>query len=63
MLPRDTGLLHGEETAVFADVGYQGAPKRPEATGVPWQVAMRPGKRWALDKNTLGATFWIRLKR
>ena len=39
------GLLHGEETVVFADAGYQGASKRPEATGVQWQVAMRPGKR------------------
>ena len=47
-----TGLLHGVETDVFADAGYQGASKRPEATGVPWQVAMRPGKRRALDKNT-----------
>jgi IS5 family transposase len=39
------GLLHGEETVVFADAGYQGAQKRDEATGVQWQVAMRPGKR------------------
>lgn len=44
-------LLHGEETDVFADAGYQGAMKRPEATGVAWHVAMRPGKRRALDKN------------
>jgi IS5 family transposase len=44
------GLLHGDEKIVFADAGYQGASKRPEATGVPWQVAMRPGKRRALDK-------------
>ena len=44
-------LLHGEETIVFGDAGYQGADKRPEATGVPWQVAMRPGKR-ATQKNT-----------
>jgi IS5 family transposase len=28
------GLLHGEESVVFADAGYQGAAKRPEATGV-----------------------------
>ena len=50
------GLLHGEETVVFADAGYQGATKRPEATGVHWHVAMRPGKRRALDKQTrLGA--------
>ena len=50
------GLLHGYESVVFADAGYQGAAKRPEATGVAWQVAMRPGKRGALDKQTkLGA--------
>ena len=41
------GLLHGEESVVFADAGYQGATKRPEATGVDWHVAMRPGKRKA----------------
>ena len=45
------GLLHGEETDVFADAGYQGAMKRPEATGVAWHVAMRPGKRRGLDKS------------
>ena len=44
-------LLHGEEEVVFADAGYQGAMKRPEATGVQWRVAMRPGKRKALDKS------------
>ena len=44
-------LLHGDEEVVFADAGYQGAMKRNEATGVPWQVAMRPGKRRALDKG------------
>jgi IS5 family transposase len=46
------GLLHGEEAMVFGDAGYQGATKRPEATGVDWHVAMRPGKRRALDKNS-----------
>ena len=46
------GLLHGDEQVVFADAGYQGATKRPEATGVDWQIAMRPGKRRALDKNS-----------
>jgi IS5 family transposase len=45
------GLLHGKETDVFADAGYQGAMKRPEATGVAWHVAMRPGKRRVLDKS------------
>ena len=45
-------LLHGEETEVFADAGYQGANKRPDAkAGVKWNVAMRPGKRAALDKT------------
>lgn len=46
------GLLHGGESVVFADAGYQGAEKREEATGVRWQVAMRPGKRRALDRNS-----------
>jgi IS5 family transposase len=46
------GLLHGQESVVFADAGYQGAAKRAEATGVDWHVAMRPGKRRALDKNS-----------
>jgi len=45
------GLLHGEETDVFADAGYQGAMKRPEATGVAWHVAMRPGKRRMLGQS------------
>ena len=49
-------LLHGEETVVFADAGYQGAHKRPEATGVAWQVAMRPGKR-RQQKNTPWGVF------
>lgn len=47
-------LLHGEETRVHADAGYQGVMKRPEATGVEWQVAMRPGKRRALPDTVWG---------
>jgi IS5 family transposase len=43
-------LLHGEETDGFGDAGYQGVDKRDEATDkVNWHVAMRPGKRKALD--------------
>ena len=43
-------LLHGAETDVFADAGYQGAHKRPDARrDVKWHVAMRPGKRAVLD--------------
>ena len=45
---RGHDLLHGKEKVVFADAGYQGADKRPEATGVKWQVAMRPSKRRGL---------------
>jgi transposase, IS5 family len=44
--------LHGEDPVVFADAGYQGANKHPEAIGVGWHVAMRPGKR-KQQKHTL----------
>jgi len=48
-------LLHGQETVAFGDAGYQGIERRPDAkAGVTWHVAMRPGKRKALDK-TVGA--------
>jgi transposase, IS5 family len=49
------GLLHGGEEVVFADAGYQGADKRSEATGVRWQVAMRPGKRRQQKQTPWGA--------
>jgi IS5 family transposase len=43
-------LLHGQETEAFGDAGYQGAHKRADAKpGVRWNIAMRPGKRRALD--------------
>jgi transposase, IS5 family len=42
-------LLHGEEEAAFADAGYQGVHKRPEAAGPTWHVAMRPGLRRKLN--------------
>lgn len=47
-------LIHGEESDVFADAGYQGVAKREEVRdlNVHWHVAMRPGKRRALDKTT-----------
>ena len=45
-------LLHGDETDAFGDAGYQGAHKRPDARAdVNWHIAMRPGKRAALDKT------------
>ena len=47
-------LLHGEETEAWGDAGYQGAAKRPDAQGrVRWNIAMRPGKRRALDKDNV----------
>jgi transposase, IS5 family len=47
-------LVHGEETDVFADAGYQGVAKREEVKDIQanWHVAMRPGKRRALKKDT-----------
>jgi transposase, IS5 family len=49
------GLLHGKEKEAYGDAGYAGAEKRPEVTeataNVRWKVAMRPGKRRALDLN------------
>lgn len=45
------GLLHGQETDVFADAGYQGAARWTRAK-VRWHIAMRPGKRRALDTGT-----------
>jgi IS5 family transposase len=46
------GLLHGEEEVVFADAGYIGVEKRPEAPpDVEWRVAMKAGKRRALGRS------------
>jgi len=49
-----SALVHGEETDVFADAGYQGVAKREETQDIKanWHVALRPGKRKALDKST-----------
>lgn len=50
-------LLHGQESVAFGDAGYQGVDKRPDARAdVTWHVAMRPGKRKALNlENPLDA--------
>lgn len=47
-------LVHGEEADVFADAGYQGVAKRKETQAIKarWHVAMRPGKRRALDTTS-----------
>ena len=45
-------LLHGEETVAFGDAGYPGIEKRTDAkSDVTWHIAMRPGKRRALNKG------------
>ena len=45
-------LLNGQERVAFGDAGYQGIEKRPDAKAdVTWHVAMRPGKRKALNKE------------
>ncbi len=45
-------LLHGQESVAFGDAGYQGVEKRPDATkDITWHIAMRPGKRRALNKE------------
>jgi len=49
-------LLHGEESVVFADAGYQGVEKRDEnvETPVSWHVAMKRGLRKALADTDEG---------
>ena len=49
-------LLHGEETVVYADAGYQGIEKREEmqGRGIGFRVAMRPGKRRVLPDTPEG---------
>ncbi|MFO1298100.1 MAG: IS5 family transposase [Rubrivivax sp.] len=45
-------LLHGKERVVFADAGYQGANKRPDAKpDVTWHVARRPSSRRPFEKE------------
>jgi transposase, IS5 family len=49
-------LLHGQETVVYADSGYQGIEKREEmkAKAIGFRVAMRPRKRRALPDTPEG---------
>lgn len=49
-------LLHGEETVVYTDAGYQGIEKRAEmqGRGIRFRVAMRPGKRRVLPDTPEG---------
>jgi transposase, IS5 family len=49
-------LLHGDETDVFGDAGYQGVERREENLEAPvtWHVAMKPGQRKTLPGTALG---------
>ena len=49
-------LLHGGETVVYADAGYQGIEKRDKmkGRGIGFRVAMRPGKRRVLPDTPEG---------
>jgi IS5 family transposase len=49
-------LLHGEESVVYAEAGYQGIEKRDEmeGKGIGFRVAIRPGKRRALRDTPEG---------
>jgi IS5 family transposase len=42
-------LLHGQQSHVYADAGYQGIEKRCACASVRWHVAMKPGRRRQLD--------------
>ena len=45
-------LLHGQESVAFGDAGYQGIEKRADTKpNIKWHIAMRPGKRKALNKS------------
>ena len=57
-------LLHGEESLAFGDAGYQGVEKRPDAKAdVTWHIAMRPGKRRALDKDNEAAALLVKAEK
>jgi IS5 family transposase len=45
-------LLHGQERDVFADSGYRGAHKRPDAKkDVTWHIARRPSSRKPFESD------------
>jgi IS5 family transposase len=49
-------LLHGEETVVYADAGYQRIANHPEMQGIAaeFRVTMRPGRRRVLQNSLEG---------
>ena len=57
-------LLHGGESQVWGDAGYQGVQKRAEnrELGVEWRVAMRPASAGNWSREALGS-WWRRARR
>ena len=51
---RASQLLHGAESQVWGDSGYQGVEKRSENRDRPveWQVMMKPRERWRLPPES-----------
>lgn len=60
-------LLHGEEQAVSADAGYQGADKREgvaaRAPNANWHIAMWPGRCKRLPKDSRWAALTQQLEQ
>ena len=53
-ITRMADVLHGAETDVHGDAGYQGSAKREDHEGrkVTWHIAVRPGKRKQMAKDS-----------
>jgi IS5 family transposase len=62
---RAHALVHGEESDVFADTGYQGVSMRDETQGIDvnWHLAMRPGKRRVWTRARRWARSWTSWNR
>lgn len=56
-------LLHGEETDVYADAGYQGIERREQMGSARWHVAMRPSKRRKLNLNNPVDAIYDKIER
>jgi IS5 family transposase len=55
--------LHGEETDVYADAGYQGIEKRQQTGSARWHVAMRPSKRIQLNLKSRVDAIYDKIER
>ncbi|CAJ0880112.1 IS5 family transposase ISPsp3 [Ralstonia mannitolilytica] len=57
--------VHGEQSDVFADAGYQGVDKREDTQAIEaqWHVALRPGLRRRLDTTDPKDAIVAQIKR